>query len=263
MKQSVIRSLTGIGIISITVSLIWLPTVWRHLFWGSFLCLCLYEYFSLFKNRSDLRPYAHLGLTMAISLWGALLFPKFRQLGLSITLLLWFILIFQEIFRKENSNILHSALTTWGIAWLVPSFVAINLIYDIHGWEFFISLFIFLWMNDTFAFISGKLLGKHKLLKRVSPKKTWEGLFGGLLATWVVATVFVYFHPHLLPLWKWAVLSTLVVVGGTLGDLLESLIKRSLSLKDSGHVLPGHGGFLDRFDGFFISAPLFYLFLSL
>ncbi|MBQ0074843.1 MAG: phosphatidate cytidylyltransferase [Prevotella sp.] len=129
-----------------------------------------------------------------------------------------------------------------------------------------LSIFVFLWMNDTGAYLSGSLLGKHKLFPRVSPAKSWEGSIGGAIIVLLVATIISWIDEmHLLESlgtsetglsWmEWMGLGLVVVVFGTLGDLVESLFKRTLGIKDSGNILPGHGGMLDRFDSSLMAIP--------
>jgi phosphatidate cytidylyltransferase len=119
-----------------------------------------------------------------------------------------------------------------------------------------------LWLNDTGAYFTGSLIGKHKLFERISPKKTWEGSIGGA----VLAIATAYLASILFPqfsAWKWIGIGILTVIFGTLGDLVESALKRSLNIKDSGTILPGHGGILDRFDAVLVSVPFVFVFLSL
>lgn len=121
------------------------------------------------------------------------------------------------------------------------------------------SLFVIIWINDTFAYITGSLLGKHKL-SSISPNKTWEGSFGGLVFSFVGAyALFLVFGN--LELWIWFSLAIIIVVFGTLGDLFESMLKRSSGLKESGKIIPGHGGILDRLDSILIAAPFVFCFL--
>jgi phosphatidate cytidylyltransferase len=121
---------------------------------------------------------------------------------------------------------------------------------------------LLLWLNDTGAYLVGISVGRHRLLERISPKKSWEGFFGGMIfsvaAGWFVAPLLGVAES-----WMWAVAAVLVSVGGTFGDLSESMLKRSAGVKDSGTVLPGHGGFLDRFDSTLVSFPLVCLWFSL
>lgn len=128
--------------------------------------------------------------------------------------------------------------------------------------ELLLGFFFLLWASDTGAFFAGRALGKTPLFPRHSPKKTWEGFAGGLLLSMGVGATCAHFWP-VVPLLVWLVLAVIVVVFGTLGDLCESMLKRQLGVKDSGHSLGSHGGFLDRFDGLLIAAPVFVLFLIL
>jgi phosphatidate cytidylyltransferase len=121
------------------------------------------------------------------------------------------------------------------------------------------------WIYDTGAYLTGITLGKHKLFERISPKKTWEGTIGGIVVA-LAATVGFYFLTEGIQLIHLLMLTILVILFGTFGDLSESLLKRSLNLKDSGKILPGHGGILDRFDTIFVSAPfvfLYFIFLNI
>jgi len=117
-----------------------------------------------------------------------------------------------------------------------------------------------LWANDTGAYLSGRSFGKHKLFERISPNKTWEGFIGGILLAVVIALNLEHYFGALSK-WEWVTMAVIIGVFGTLGDLVESMLKRSLGVKDSGNILPGHGGLLDRFDGLLMAAPLVFFFL--
>ena len=125
-----------------------------------------------------------------------------------------------------------------------------------------LSIFVFIWLSDTGAYCVGSLIGKHRLFERISPKKSWEGSIGG--AVFSIASSFVFAHYYdFLSVSQWAGLAAVVVVFGTWGDLTESLMKRQLGIKDSGNILPGHGGMLDRFDSALMAIPaaVFYLYV--
>jgi phosphatidate cytidylyltransferase len=130
-----------------------------------------------------------------------------------------------------------------------------------------LSVFVFLWMNDTGAYLCGSLLGKHKLFPRISPGKTWEGSIGGGILVMAIAVGVYYLTEQYgvndsgLTAIQWAGLGLTVVVFGTWGDLIESLFKRTLGIKDSGNVLPGHGGMLDRFDSSLLAIPAVVVYL--
>jgi phosphatidate cytidylyltransferase len=125
-----------------------------------------------------------------------------------------------------------------------------------------LGFFILLWANDTGAYITGITFGKHRLMESISPKKSWEGFFGGLViaaaAAWLISGWL-----GVLDRKGWVIISVIVSIAGTYGDLVESMLKRSLGVKDSGTIMPGHGGFLDRFDSVTISFPLVYLYIIL
>jgi len=123
------------------------------------------------------------------------------------------------------------------------------------------SVFILIWIADTFAFLVGKYLGKRKLFPSVSPGKTWEGFYGAIAATLLGAGVMSYFLPFM-PVLAWLGLGLIVVLFGTVGDLFESALKRAYDLKDSGKFMPGHGGVLDRIDSFLFALPMAYFYLK-
>ena len=135
-------------------------------------------------------------------------------------------------------------------------------------WLLPLSLFIFLWTNDTGAYCSGSLLGRHKLFPRISPGKSWEGSIGGAVFVMIAAAIIYFLNVGQtdglvagMPLWQWLGLGLVVVVFGTWGDLVESLFKRTLGIKDSGNILPGHGGMLDRFDSSLMAIPAAVVYL--
>lgn len=123
-----------------------------------------------------------------------------------------------------------------------------------------LSLFVFIWLSDTGAYCVGSLLGRHRLFERISPKKSWEGSIGGSLFAIASSLLFARFCPAYSSL-QWAGLAAVIVVFGTWGDLTESLMKRQLGIKDSGHILPGHGGMLDRFDSALLAIPAAVIYL--
>lgn len=122
-------------------------------------------------------------------------------------------------------------------------------------------LFILIWASDTFAYLTGKFLGKHKMAPKISPKKTWEGFAGGVVFTLILGFFIEKYFPEMRG--NWTVVGLLVSVFAPLGDLMESQLKRNFGVKDSGRLIPGHGGVLDRLDSFIICAPVVYLYFVL
>lgn len=123
-----------------------------------------------------------------------------------------------------------------------------------------LSIFVFIWLSDTGAYCVGSLIGKHRLFERISPKKSWEGSIGGAVFSIASSLIFAHCYPFF-SIAQWAGLAAVVVVFGTWGDLTESLMKRQLGIKDSGNILPGHGGMLDRFDSALMAIPAAVIYL--
>ena len=178
---------------------------------------------------------------------------------------LFFLSFIIEIYRNKPNPLINIATTTLGIFYIALPFSL--LIYfsrpdvlHFHGFPvILVGYFAFTWIFDTTAYLYGKQFGKHKLFERISPKKTWEGTIAGALVTIVAAFGLHLLVPEML-LSDWLALACMVVFFGSHGDLVESLLKRSLNIKDSGTILPGHGGILDRFDTMLISAPFVFLY---
>ncbi|MBQ5352006.1 MAG: phosphatidate cytidylyltransferase, partial [Bacteroidaceae bacterium] len=126
-----------------------------------------------------------------------------------------------------------------------------------------LAIFVFLWASDTGAYCVGSLIGKHPLFKRISPNKSWEGSVGGAVLAIGISMIFAHYDTSLYSTLQWAGMALVVVVFGTWGDLVESLMKRQLGIKDSGNILPGHGGMLDRFDSSLIAIPAVALYLAI
>jgi len=166
--------------------------------------------------------------------------------------------IFAELFYNREKPFEHIGLNVLGIFYIPVAFGAyISYAIDFDGtiniW-FAVGLLFMVWFNDSFAYFAGRFFGKTKLFERISPKKTWEGFWGGMFMTIACGAMLSTLYDEL-SLVQWMVWGIIVSLSGTLGDLAESLLKRSIHIKDSGSILPGHGGFLDRFDGFVIAVP--------
>lgn len=176
--------------------------------------------------------------------------------------LFWCVFLFIfELYSKRKNSIQALALAALGLLYIAVPLSLVNyLVFNgaekNYNFAFLLALFVFIWVNDSFAYLVGSLFGKHRLFERISPKKSWEGFIGGVLFTIVAAMIFAQFY-HDLSMVGWGGFACVVVVAGTFGDLLESLFKREIGVKDSGRFLPGHGGILDRFDSMlFAIIPL-------
>jgi len=180
----------------------------------------------------------------------------------------YMIKLYKKFERKPFTNI---AFTFLGVFYVAVPFALLNIatfenrVYD---YQIIFGCLFILWASDTGAYFAGTFFGKRKLFERISPKKSWEGFVGGAILAFVFAYGLPYFfssigHEPTIRSWQWMVVGVIIIIGGTFGDLVESLLKRSIEIKDSGTSLPGHGGFLDRFDGLLISAPFIVAFLEI
>ena len=167
---------------------------------------------------------------------------------------------FSKELYYDNGKLIFTVIYTalpFGFALGLPKFSSVDNTFTLE--VFF--LFILIWSSDTFAYFTGKFFGKHKMAPKISPKKTWEGFAGGVVLTLILGFFIEKYFPELRG--NWMVVGVLVAVFGPLGDLVESQLKRNFGVKDSGNIIPGHGGILDRLDSFIICAPVVYLYFIL
>lgn len=187
---------------------------------------------------------------------------EYRIAILSLNLFLIPIAFISELYRKQEHPVETISMGILGL--LYPAliyfiYLSANLS-DTYLGTTAIGFYILIWSNDTFAYLSGRFFGKTKLFERISPKKTWEGSIGGALCTFVISYILSIFFDQF-PFYVWLIIALIAVIFGAFGDLVESLIKRNYGIKDSGNILPGHGGILDRFDAALLAAPVLYFFL--
>ncbi|MCX6247929.1 MAG: phosphatidate cytidylyltransferase [Bacteroidetes bacterium] len=209
-----------------------------------------------------------LGTIVYLMITGLFLFRGFDALLLSAVVIfpVFFIPIIIEVYRKKEKPLINAAVTIFGMIYIAVPLSLLPLMNNsdggtvlLHFPAYLTAYFLITWIYDTGAYLVGKNFGKHKFFERISPKKTWEGTIGGATIAIAAATGF-FFISEDIRLIHLIVLTFLVILFGTFGDLAESLFKRSLNLKDSGKILPGHGGILDRFDTLFVSAPFVFLY---
>ncbi|WP_299252722.1 phosphatidate cytidylyltransferase [uncultured Cytophaga sp.] len=238
----------------------------------------LYEYYQLLK-KSNIGANASVGTIGGIAIF--ILFVLHEQylpistgILLAATCLLFMVLLLVELFSINEQPLSRVAYTIFGILYIsLPLSLFTKIPLDYHGFniqdnfpiyrfEIIYAILFLIWANDIGAYFAGKYFGKHKLFERISPKKTWEGSAGGLL-TAILFTYLLYTYIGIFSIPVWIGLCIVTVIAGSLGDLVESMIKRTLNVKDSGTLLPGHGGFLDRFDALIFAIPFIYLYLNL
>ena len=273
MKNLIIRALTGIIFVVVLISAIYIHPIFFLILFCIITGLTLWEFGGLVKH------YENANLQRAVNvLGGVYLFIATFVYTNGLTdgkiflpyLLFIMLTMIAELYYKAPNPINNWAFTLFAQVYCAGSFSMLNFIGAEPGTPgvmsytplFIMAIFIFVWLDDTGAYLVGSLIGKHKLFERISPKKSWEGFFGGLILSLASSQAFAWFAPEINRM-NWLGLAATVVLFGTWGDLIESLLKRTLGVKDSGNVLPGHGGMLDRFDSVMLAVPASYIYIEL
>jgi phosphatidate cytidylyltransferase len=237
----------------------------------------LWEFYSLIENK-HVKPQKYLGTALGGLVFAAnFIFAQRVACGEKTPIILVLVIVplaflffLFELFKKHHNPFTNISFSLSGIIYIAFPFAILNYLVMYPGLisreyyhpEMLISFFVILWASDTGAYFAGNFFGKHKLFERISPNKTWEGFFGGVLLSVLVAIVVSTFITHID--WvDWVVIGALISTFGTLGDLVESYFKRGLGIKDSGNILPGHGGILDRFDSLLLSVPFVFVYFRL
>ncbi|NJO03995.1 MAG: phosphatidate cytidylyltransferase [Bacteroidia bacterium] len=246
-----------------------LGNAWTYFFVFFVICLfCMHEYYGLLI-RSGKQPSRSYGIVVGISIY-CLSFLVSNHM-ISSTYYLWIYPVFSALFvlklydKHEKQPFENMGLTLLGIIYIAVPFSTLNMavfIQGVYSYQVILGTFFLIWIHDIGAYFVGIRYGKRRLFERISPNKTWEGSFGGAFLTAVMVGLVAYYFRDL-ALWQWAVIGGIVVVVGTYGDLIESMLKRSIQVKDSSGAIPGHGGFLDRFDNLLLSAPFIAAFLKI
>ena len=226
----------------------------------------MFEFFRIIKP-SGIKP--HIGFAVAA---GIIIHLSFFYLNkaliepacLSFLVLLFFVPFVLELYRKSENpftNIGFTLLALFYIAIPLAMFNSTAYISAVYSPHIPLGILFIIWSSDSGAYVVGSLIGKHKLFERISPKKSWEGTIGGGLFSVGIAYVLSIFFTELNSM-QWMIFAAIVIVSGIFGDLIESLLKRSLNIKDSGSILPGHGGILDRFDALMYAIPFAWVYLQ-
>jgi phosphatidate cytidylyltransferase len=228
------------------------------------------EFYKLVGSISDNLPLTFYGTFCGVVMHvltffiekGDLAYQYYYILSPLLTLI-FFIKLYKSKDEKPFKNIAYTFL---GIIYVALPFTLLTVLAyiknDTYDPNIVLGCLFLLWASDSGAYFAGTKFGKTKLFERVSPKKSWEGSIGGMITAMVVATVIARYYTNY-SAFQWYAIGIIIVIAGTYGDLVESLFKRSINIKDSADTIPGHGGFLDRFDGLLLSIPFIIPFVKL
>ena len=255
-----VRIITGLTGASIVIGAIIWNEIGFVIVFGAIMLLTLREFYTL-ARKSGTKPFEIWGLILALVSF-LVLFSSFNKgfnqdLYWLLPILFSVVFIYPLLDLNGTNAINRLAISVLGLFYIaLPFCLLIPIAFENgeYGFELIIGILFIQWANDSGAYFAGKALGKTKLFEAVSPNKTWEGTIGGFVLGLIFALIL---HKILgvIAIHHWLVLGLIITVFGTLGDLIESLFKRSLAIKDSGSSLPGHGGFLDRFDSLLLALP--------
>lgn len=273
MKSNfILRALTGIVFVVILAGSILVGPYTFALLFTLICALSVHEFARLINQSGAARVAATLtglcGAFLVLALWGFCTNTAGSYILLPYPALLLYLII-RELYLKQPNPVADWAYSMMSQLYVALPFALLNVLAfhtDPQTGEVTynpvlpLSLFIFLWMSDTGAYCVGSLIGRRRLFERISPKKSWEGSIGGGLLSIASSALIAHYFPFLTTL-QWMGLALVVVLFGTWGDLTESLLKRHLGIKDSGTILPGHGGMLDRFDSSLMAIPASVLYL--
>ena len=264
LQQRFIAGITGGAIVILAIRL----NEWSY--FALFFAICLLanlEFYDLLIADKK-KPNKLFGTVIGMCIYTLVFLIEKGELSSKYYLTLFplcaFIFIY-ELYYSTKKPFNNVAYTILGILYVSIPFSVTHISVFIKGdytWQICLGCLFLLWASDVGAYFAGKTLGRTKLFPRVSPGKTWEGSLGGGFTSIGVAIILGQFFTDL-TIWQWLCLSIIIVVAGSYGDLVESSFKRSLKIKDSGTAIPGHGGFLDRFDGWLLSAPFIATFLEI
>lgn len=264
------RSLTGLFLVGITIAAIYAGGIYVLILLGIIMNFSLYEWSGLMwgtQEKKTMRWGLFVSSNLLYATMMTLLYAQIGRVdggtalfpGLVWVLALVGIVICSLFKEKEDINRRSVSLILGGSLYVGGSLALLNFLaapFHADGGHVLMGFFLLVWMNDIFAYLIGSAWGRHKLCERISPSKTWEGAVGGVICATAGGILWgVFMLPHVNPI-LWISVSIITPIAAILGDLWESKLKREAGVKDSGHLLPGHGGFLDRYDSVFIAAPV-------
>ncbi|MBP8945127.1 MAG: phosphatidate cytidylyltransferase [Paludibacteraceae bacterium] len=259
------RSISAVVYVLLVVASLFISPATFVIVFAFFMSMCIYEFHKITNQQPEVNVprWLSMGISLLLFLISFFYFSGRAFLPIfSYYIILIFWMFIRELFLKNPNPVHNWAYFLLGQVWIALPFSLLNFIVYFNNYQplLILSIFILVWMNDTGAYLIGITLGKHKMIPHVSPHKSWEGFAGGILVTLLTG--------YLLSLWlyqldlpQWLFMSLIVSVFATFGDLLESLWKRTFQIKDSGNAIPGHGGFLDRFDSLLMVVPAVLIYL--
>ena len=271
MKGLVKRSITGIVFAAVMLAGIIINQYVFAIIFTVFLLLTLFEFYKISENIGY-EPSTKIGLISGFLLFIIFFFAANQiipQKFIAFSILIPLATLLPDLFDKRKNGFKNSMITIAGIIYIALPFSLLSFILfpgndgdaQFYPW-ILIGIFIIIWMYDSMAYVFGSWLGKHKICQRISPKKSWEGLIGGAVFA-VITSVVISNVFHELSFIDWIVIALLIISFGTSGDFFESKLKREAGVKDSGSILPGHGGMLDRFDTVLFAVPVIFVWINL
>lgn len=268
MSNLVIRSITGTIYAGTIIVCLMLGKLTSTILFFILMVMALLEFYSIVK-KDNAQPQVVIGLLTAVGIYfSSFLFFENLELAhffINCSLLLILSIFCFEIFKKSEPNFNNIALTLTGLIYIaLPMSLTLFLIQDTineYNYTLLLSVFILIWLSDTGGYVIGVRFGKHKLHEKISPKKSWEGAFGSLIFS-IIGSIILSLMFTLMNSTEWVVLAIVVSAASLIGDLVESYLKRSVNIKDSGRILPGHGGILDRIDSALFVIPTVYIYIN-
>lgn len=266
MKNLIQRAITGILFVAVIVGCILYNPLSFGILFAGIAALSIREFAVLVNKKEDVKISRMVNMAggsyLFFAIMGYCLNIYDSKIFIPYLLILMYIMI-RELYLKQNNPIHNWAYSMMSQLYIALPFALLNVLAfhtDISQSSIQynpiipLAVFIFIWTNDTGAYCVGSTCGKHRLFERISPKKSWEGSVGGGVFAILASLIMAHFYPFM-SVYAWIGFALVVVVFGTWGDLVESLFKRTLGIKDSGSILPGHGGWLDRFDSALLAIP--------
>lgn len=273
MKNFIIRALTGIAIVAVQVLCTYLSPLSLAGLFLLLTALTVNEFLGIVSLKGQVqvnRPIVIVGSCFLFFAFWLNCLTRGGSLVVFAPYLVFLLYCYiKELYSHHDNPIVNLGVTMLSQIYIVLPLSLINLLAfgdfacfsgEAPFYAIPLAIYIFIWASDTGAYLCGSLLGRHRLFPRISPKKSWEGSIGGALLTVGAAVAVAHFYGFM-NVWQWIGMALVVVVFGTYGDLTESMIKRHLGIKDSGNLLPGHGGLLDRLDSMFFAIPAVIVYL--